>query len=213
LQTVTAKAVVTATPKMIASRIVNGLSDDQIDAMQSIRYCPYPLINMIFDKPVYNRGFDTWCPGNSFTDFIVADWTVRNQPGYKQKNNILTFYVPLDEKDRKKLLTIEGCQQIATNVLTDFKKLLPEFNVDPIEIHIYRRGHPMFMGVPGNFTKTIPAARKPLDRVFFANTDSVGPESLSAGGVLASRKGAEWVEKRLAGASSQRAAELVGFAV
>ncbi|MFZ0968184.1 MAG: hypothetical protein WAN13_07925, partial [Candidatus Acidiferrales bacterium] len=116
------------------------------------------------------------------------------------------------EKDRKKLLTIEGCQKIAANVLTDFKKLLPEFNADPIEIHMFRRGHPMFVATPGNFTKTIPAARKPLDRVFFANTDSEGPESLAAGGVAASRKGVDWVEKRLAGSSAGRAAESVGFA-
>ena len=213
LETVAAKAVIMATPKMIASRIVSGLSDDQIDAMQSIRYAPYPVINLIFDKPIYRRAYDTWCPGNSFTDFIVADWTVRNQPGYKPKYNILTFYTPLDEKDRKKLLTIEGCQKIAANVLQDFKKLLPEFNVDPIEIHMYRRGHPMFMATPGNYTKTIPAARKPLDRVYFANADSEGPESLAMGGVLAARKGADWVTKRLAGSSAVRAASAVGLNV
>jgi monoamine oxidase len=213
LKTVAAKAVIMATPKLIASRIVSGLSDDQIDAMQSIRYAPYPVINMIFDKPVYRRGYDNWCPGNSFTDFIVADWTIRNQPGYKPKYNILTFYTPMDEKDRKKLLTIEGCQKIAGNVLEDFKKLLPEFNVDPIEIHMFRRGHPMFMATPGNFTKTIPAARKPLDRVFFANADSEGPESLAMGGVAAAKKGADWVAKRLAGASTVRATEAIGWAV
>ncbi|HXW18413.1 MAG TPA: hypothetical protein VEJ39_08910, partial [Candidatus Acidoferrales bacterium] len=162
---------------------------------------------------VYRRGYDNWCPGNSFTDFIVADWTIRNQPGYKPKYNILTFYTPMDEKDRKKLLTIEGCQKIAANVLEDFKKLLPEFNVDPVEIHMFRRGHPMFMATPGNFTKTIPAARKPLDRVFFANADSEGPESLAMGGVAAAKKGADWVVKRLAGASTLRATAAIGWAV
>jgi len=42
--------------------------------MRRTRYAPYPVVNVIFDKPVYNRGYDTWCPGNTFTDFIVADW-------------------------------------------------------------------------------------------------------------------------------------------
>ena len=108
-----AKFVIMATPKFITSRIVAGLSDAQQDAMSSYHYCPYPVINMIFDKPVYNRGYDTWCPGNSFTDFIVADWVVQKQPGYKQKNNILTFYTPLAEVERKKLLKIDDCRQIA----------------------------------------------------------------------------------------------------
>jgi monoamine oxidase len=199
LHTVSAKLVIMATPKLIASRITSGISPNQRDAMQAIRYAPYPVINMIFDKPVYNRGYDTWCPGNSFTDMIVADWTIRNQPDYKQKNNILTFYAPLDEVDRHKQLTEEGCKGIALHVLRDFKKLLPEFNMDPIEIHMYRRGHPMFMATPGNFTKTIPAARHPLERVFFANADSEGPESLAMNAVSSAQKAATWVAQRLAG--------------
>ena len=89
-----------ATPKFITARIVAGLSDAQLDAMSSYHYCPYPVINMIFDKPIYNRGYDTWCPGNSFTDFVVADWVVQKQPGY-QKNNILTFYTPLPKSIAK----------------------------------------------------------------------------------------------------------------
>ena len=70
-----------------------------------MRYIPYPVVNLIFDKPVFNSGYDTWCPGNTFTDFIVADWVVRNQPGYQQKYNILTCYTPLQEEERGNLLT------------------------------------------------------------------------------------------------------------
>ena len=60
------------------------------------------------------------------------------------------------------------------NVLTDFQKLLPATNVDPIEVHIFRRGHPMYMATPGLYTKVQPILREPMDRVFFANTDSEG---------------------------------------
>ncbi len=211
LHTVAGRLVIMAAPKLIASRITSGISPNQRDAMQAIRYAPYPVINMIFDRPIYNRGYDTWCPGNAFTDFTVADWTVRNQPGYTQKNNILTFYTPLAEADRHKQLTEEGCKKIALNVLRDFKKLLPEFQADPIELHMYRRGHPMFMATPGNFTKTIPAARHPLERVFFANTDSEGPESLASGAVAASQKAGDWVAHRLNGKSATMATEKVGY--
>jgi monoamine oxidase len=212
LHSVGAKFVIMATPKFITSRIVAGLSDAQQDAMSSYHYCPYPVINMIFDKPVYNRGYDTWCPGNSFTDFIVADWVVQKQPGYKQKNNILTFYTPLAEVERKKLLKIDDCRQIAASVLRDFQKLLPEFAAaDPVEVHFYRRGHPMFVATPGTFTKIIPAASQPLERVFFANTDSIGPESEISGAVDSARKATEWVEKRLAGASASAAQAAVGL--
>jgi monoamine oxidase len=197
--TVAAKCVVMATPKFITARIVSGIPDFQSDAMESFRYCPYPVINMVFDRPVYTKGYDTWCPGNSFTDFIVADWVLRAQPGYTPRNNILTFYTPLPESKRERLLQVSGCKEIAAGVLKDFQKLLPEFNIDPIEIHFYRRGHPMFLSAPGTFTKTIPTARQPLDRVFFANTDSLGPVSDASNAILASQSAAEWVKKRLKG--------------
>lgn len=200
LHAVAARAVIMATPKFITARIVEGIPPDQRDAMGNIRYAPYPVVNLIFDRPVYNRGYDTWCPGNAFTDFIVADWTVRHQPGYRQKNNILTFYTPLEESERHRLLSIGGCKSLALDVLRDFQKLLPEFrHAEPVEVHLYRRGHPMFMATPGTFTRLIPAARTPMEKIFFANTDSVGPESLTSDAVKVARQGAAWAEQVLAG--------------
>ncbi len=199
LQTVAAKHVVMATPKFITARLVAGLPDDQHEAMLSYRYCPYPVINMIFDQPIYNRAYDTWCPGNSFSDFIVADWVLQKQPGYKQKNNILTFYTPLTEARRSTLLDVGSCQRLAARVLTDFQALQPEFkSAEPLEVHFYRRGHPMFLPAPGTFTKVIPVANQPFDRIFFANTDSVGPISEVSGAVEAAQKAAEWIKKSAA---------------
>jgi len=205
-----AKLAIMATPKFITWRILSGLPDDQLDAMQSFRYCPYPVINMIFEKPFYTRAYDTWCPGNTFTDFIVADWVMLNQLGYQPKNGMLSFYTPYSELKRNDLLQIETCRRIALNALLDFQKLQPGFDAVPLEIHFFRRGHPMFVPRPEMFSKIIPRARKPLDRVFFANTDSVGPVSDISAAVEISRRGAEWAEKRLAGASSSRAAAAAG---
>jgi monoamine oxidase len=199
LTTVTAKAVIMGVPKYISSRLITEIPAEQKSAMRHTRYAPYPVVNVIFDKPVYNRGYDNWCPGNSFTDFIVADWTVRNQPGYKQKNNILTFYTPLREYQRATLLQEEGCKLLAANVLADFQRVMPEFNVNPVEVRIYRRGHPMFMATPGQFTKNRLAAAQPMDRIYFGNADSSGPESLTSESVRLSRVAAEWSDLVLAG--------------
>ena len=197
--TITAKVVLMCTPKHITSRMVQGLPDAQRTAMHRTRYAPYAVVNLIFNKPVYNRGYDNWCPGNCFTDFIVADWTVRNTPGYKQKNNILSFYTPLREAQRATLLTDDGAKRLAVRVLSDFQKVLPEFNVDPIEVRIYRRGHPMFLSTPGQYTQNRIAAAQPMDRIFFGNADSGGPESLTSESVRLSRVGAEWAGLVLAG--------------
>jgi monoamine oxidase len=199
LTTVVAKAVLMCTAKYITARLVMGLPSDQKTAMRQTRYAPYPVVNVIFDKPVFNGGYDTWCPGNSFTDVIVADWTVRHTPGYKQKNNILSFYTPLRENQRSTLLDEEACKSLSARVLADFQKVLPEFHVDPLEVRIYRRGHPMFMATPGQYTKNRIAAALPMDRIYFGNADSGGPESLTSESVRLSQVGAEWTNLVLAG--------------
>jgi monoamine oxidase len=199
LKTVTAKAVIMATPKFITRRIVEGLPQKLDDAMQQMRYIPYALVNLIFDKEVYRRGYDTWCPGNTFTDFIVADWVIRNQPGYKPKYNILSCYTPLLEEERRKLLTEDGARKLAASVLADFQRLLPSSSVDPVEVHIFRRGHPMYMSVPGLYTKVQPALREPVDRIFFANTDSEGPYSSTTYAITAARRAVKQLETKLAG--------------
>jgi monoamine oxidase len=199
LTTVSAKAVLMCTPKHITSRVVMGLPSEQKTAMRQYRYAPYPVVNVIFDRPVYNRGYDNWCPGSAFTDFIVADWTIQKNPGYKQKHNILSFYTPLRELQRSTLLDEADCKTLAARVLADFQKLRPEFNVDPVEVRIYRRGHPMYMAVPGHYTKTRLTASHPTDRIFFGNSDSGGPESLTSEAVRLSKAGSEWAELLLAG--------------
>jgi monoamine oxidase len=199
LKTVAAKAVIMATPKFITRRIVEGIPEKQDEAMQQMRYIPYALVNLIFDKEVYRKGYDNWCPGNSFTDFIVADWVIRNQPGYHPKYNILSCYTPLHEEERRLLLTETSARKIAGDVLTDFQKLLPATKVDPIEVHLYRRGHPMYMSTPGTYTKIQPLLRTPMDRVFFANTDAEGPVSSTTQAITGARRVVQEVEHRLAG--------------
>lgn len=200
LKTVTGKVAIMATPKFFTARIVEGMPTAQKEAIAKMRYAPYAVVNLIYEEPVFNGGYDTWCPGgNRFTDFIVADWTVRNQPGYKQKYNIITCYTPLDPDERGELLTEDGSKRVAEQVLTDFKKLLPETNVDPLEVHIYRRGHPMYMSLPGNFTKVQPLTRVPMERIAFANTDSEGPVSATGEGIKAAHRAVGEVNKMLAG--------------
>ena len=205
----TKKAVIMACPKFITRHLVHGLPEKQSSAMGKIRYIPYPVVNLIFDKPVFNKGYDTWCPGNRFTDVIVADWVIRNQAGYQQKHNILSCYTPLHESERHLLLTEDSARKVAAQVMQDFQKLLPTTNVDPIEVHIYRRGHPLYMSTPGLYRKAQPEVRKPMGRIFFANTDSEGPVSSTNEAISAARRAVKEVDVMLGGTTISRAASLV----
>jgi flavin-dependent amine oxidoreductase len=198
ITTVAAKAAIMALPKLMALHVVEGLPPAQRAAMQKIRYAPYPVVNLIYDKVVFDKGYDTWVPGYSFTDFIVADWTIRNRASYKRAYNILTCYTPMPETERGLLLTDDGTRAIAARVLQDMKTVLRS-DVDPLEVHIYRRGHPMYMVTPGNHTQVLPLARRPMQRIFFANTDSIGPVSTTSTAIIAARRAVAQANKLLAG--------------
>jgi len=53
--------------------------------------------------------------------------------------------------------------------------------------------------VPGQYTKNRMIASRPTDRIFFGNSDSGGPESLSTEAVRISHAAAEWANLVLAG--------------
>jgi hypothetical protein len=62
----------------------------------------------------------------------------------------------------------------------------------------------MFMAVPGQYTKNRLIAAHPMDRIFFGNSDSGGPESLTGEAVRLSKAGSEWAELLLAGKPGAR---------
>src|SRR5262249_19187813 len=97
-------------------------------------------------------------------------------------------YTPLPEDNRGYLLTEVSARKIAQTVLKDFQKLFAGSEVDPLEVHIFRRGHPMYMSTPKLYTEVQPLVRHPMERVFFANTDSQGPESSTSEAIAAARR-------------------------
>ena len=210
LKTVAAKAVIMATPKFITRRIVEGLPDKQSEAMHQIRYIPYPVVNLIFDKPVFNHGYDTWCPGNALSPISSSRTGSFRSSGLQTE--IQHYQLLHADGGRESRLSVERNwrAQDRRQCAADFQKLMPGLNVDPVEVHIYRRGHPLYMSTPGLYTQVQPLARQPMDRVFFANTDSEGPESTTNGGILAAQRAVKEVEARLAGRPAPKEHAIAG---
>jgi hypothetical protein len=57
------------------------------------------------------------------------------------------------------------------------------------------------MAVPGQFSKNRMIASRPTERIFFGNSDSGGPESLTSEAVRISQAASEWAQLILDGKS------------
>jgi hypothetical protein len=66
------------------------------------------------------------------------------------------------------------------------------------------------MSTPGLYTNVQPLVRHPMDRIFFANTDSEGPESTTSKGMQAALRAVKEVEARLAGKPAPKQKAMVG---
>jgi predicted NAD/FAD-dependent oxidoreductase len=177
-RTIEAKAVIMATPKFITKLLVEGLPADQYSAMSSMRYAPYLVYNLCFDRVVYNQGYDNYPIGaKNFCDFIPADWVAHGEGGDMNRKQVITVYAPRPEGERSSLLNdpavIEKSQAAVDELTTMFPGWAPHLK----EVRIYRRGHPMPMSVPGYLTKFQPVARRDLDPVYFAHCDALGEVS------------------------------------
>ncbi len=192
-RTLEARAAVMATPKFITKHLVEGLPSDQLAAMRQMRYIPYPVYNLCFDRVVYNQGYDNWVVGaRHFTDFIPADWVTHAEGGDLGRKQVITVYAPRPESERadfqEDAKAIEKAQAAVRELLGIFPGWLDHLS----EVRIYRRGHPMPVSMPGVFTRLQPLAGRNLPPIFFAHSDSMGEVSdfsyAALNGISAARK-------------------------
>jgi len=189
LKTIAAKTAIIACPKFIGKKIVKGLDDDHLDAMSAMRYQPYLVVNVCFNQVVYNGSYDTNIPSPSpIVDFNVADWVLAHDNKESKRPHVLTCYVPRRENDRSTLLDAKQVMKMGETVVEQLNKWFPGSREHVEEVHIYRRGHPMYVSAPGVLTRIAPKIRKPMGNIFFAHSDSEGGISEYSSAYVAARR-------------------------
>ncbi len=195
-RTVEAKAVVMASPKFITRHLVEDLPEDQHEAMGRMRYAPFMVYNLCFDRAVYDAGYDTYPIGaKNFADIIPADWVTYAGKGDPARKQVLTVYAPRPESERPNILDDAKCIAMAQAAAEEVTGLIPGSLEHLREVRIARRGHPMPMSITGNVTKLQPLARRDLSPVYFGHSDAQGEISdffyAALAGIAAAQKAAK----------------------
>lgn len=197
-RTVAARSAIVAAPKCIARHMVEGLPKDQQDAMARMRYAPFMMYNLCFDRAVYDGGYDTYPIGaKHFCDIVPADWGATAGKGAPGRKQVLSVYAPKPESERADLLDDDKVLAMAHAAAEEVTGLLPGSLDSLREVRISRRGHPMPMSIPGNYTKLQPLSRRDLTPVYFGHSDSQGEISDFFYGALAGIGAAQKAVKHL----------------
>jgi oxygen-dependent protoporphyrinogen oxidase len=198
---VRARTVIVAAPKFYASRVVAGLPAAQVEAMQAIRYAPYPVFNVCLESPGPEPAYDNFFIDTPFTDFIPADWILYGGKGPKERPTALTVYHPLPEGRRAELLDEEAVLGMADAVAEHLERHFPGTIPKIAEVRAFRRGHPMYISAPGAAARQ-EQARSSLGPIHFANTDSDVGVSSFAGALDAAQRAVAEARKTLSAPSS-----------
>ena len=175
LVTVSAKAVIVACPKFIGKKIIKDLPAEQLRALDAMRYAPYLVVNVCSREVVYNGSYDTNIPAPSpIVDFNVADWVENRDNSESKRPAVLTCYVPRPESERVQILNDDYVLSYGERVVELMNQWFPGSREKVEEVHIYRRGHPMFLAAPGVLTRISPRIRQPFGNILFAHSDSEG---------------------------------------
>jgi len=202
LGTAAAKAVIVACPKFIGKRIVEGLPLEQFQAMNAMRYAPYLVVNVCSREVIYNGSYDTNIPApSSIVDFNVAGWVEQRDNPELKRPAVLTCYVPRPESERVRVLSDEYALGFGERVVDLLNTWFPGSRAKVEEVHIYRRGHPMFLAAPGVLTRLAPKIRQPFGNIFMAHSDSQGGISEYAGALKAADLASREVISSLGGAA------------
>ncbi|MBI2877651.1 MAG: FAD-dependent oxidoreductase [Candidatus Tectomicrobia bacterium] len=176
---VEARAVVMAAPKYITRHLVQGLPQDQLEAMGELRYGSYLVGNVLCSAPITEAAYDTWTDTAPFTDFIVADWVTRGSAPSKApsdrgaKRQVLTVYYPMGYQHD--LLLADGAyNRYRSRIVEHLEILYPGAASKIEEVYLYRWGHTLCHGRPGWYTRKAALASRPLERIFFAHSDNQG---------------------------------------
>ncbi len=117
--------------------------------------------------------------------------------GWCSATNPLTCYTPLPQARRAALLSEGGGRRLAAQVLSDFRRLFPKPNANPVEVHLYR-AEPSDddLGV-AHLQRS--AARRWLERVFFGEHRLARPVSSTDDGIDTTHRAVEDVKRLSAG--------------
>lgn len=192
---VRAKGVIVATPKAVARHIVVGLPEVQRKAMERLRYVPFLVAGIETSEPIL--------PNVSAARILGGPIATFRRIPTNSSRLLYRCELPLGRCDLQALdpSTLEAR---AGRIVRYLDRICPGAERNIKEMRIWRRGLNWYIPVPGMVTEFQPRATESLDRIFFANADSLGPISEFGWAMLSADRAVQGVRDRLSNGTGSR---------
>jgi len=193
LHTIRCKTCIWGGQKHIARYVVQGMPEEQKEAIGKMRYNDISVMNMCFDRRIYDGAFMTWMNKAPINNFLSADWIVNAGDADPDSPQVFTCDWTNRPENRALLLddawVVEQCQASARRIDEIFPGSLDHL----VEIRLPLRAHSWVSGSPGYFSKLLPVIANDVGRVVITESDHNSFVRAYRAGVDNAEKAREWM--------------------
>lgn len=171
LHTIRCKACIWGGQKHIAAYVIQGIPEDQRAAIGKMRYNDICVINMCFDRRIYDGALITWMNEAPINNILSADWVINAGNADPDSPQVLTCDWTNRPEQRALLLddawVVEQCQESARRIDEIFPGSLDHL----VEIRLALRAHSWVSRSPGYFSELRPVIANDIGRVIITRSD------------------------------------------
>jgi hypothetical protein len=191
--TIRCKACIWGGQKHIAAYVVRDMPEEQKQAIAKMRYTDISVMNMCFDRRIYDGALITWLNDAPINDFLSADWVINGGNADPASPQVLTCDWTNRPEHRALLLddawVVEQCQASARRLDEIFPGSLDHL----VEIRLPLRAHSWVSRSPGYFSELRPVIANDVGRVVITESDHETFEQAYRAGRANAGKAREWM--------------------
>lgn len=193
LHTIRCKACIWGGQKHIARYVVQGMPTEQKEAIGKMHYNDISVMNMCFDRRIYDGALITWMNKAPINNILSADWVINAGNADPESPQVLTCDWTNRPENRALLLNddwiVEQCQASARRIDEVFPGSLDHL----VEIRLPLRAHSWVSRSPGYFSELRPVIANDVGRVIITRSDHESFVQAYRAGVENAEKAREWM--------------------
>ena len=171
LQTIRCRACIWGAHNHVARYVIPDMPAEQNDAFSKIEYLDISMINLCFNRTIYNKDYITWLDNAPIQNFMPADWVLNRGKTREDTPQILSCDWANPPEKRSMLLSdswiVEQCQLTASRI----NEIFPG-SIDYLEeIRVFLRAHSWVNYSPGYVSDVMPYVSKDIGRIVMSGTD------------------------------------------
>ena len=195
LFTIRCKTCIWGGHKNVARYAIPQMPERQKDAIGETEYLDISMINLCYDRTIYNGDFITWLDDAPIQNFGPADWVLSRGKASKTAPQILGCDWANRPEQRALLLDdewiVEQCQRTARRLDEIFPGSIDHLE----EIRVLLRAHSWVNYSPGYLSKVMPHVSQDIGRIVMTYSDHGSFREAMAAGIDNAKTAVGWLNK------------------